>query len=53
MFDEMSYDEIAFDKSVHELAGFLYYVHDYRNEIHHLEHFHNQSGVVIVFFFFS
>ena len=34
MFDEIPYAEIAFDKSLYEVAGFLYYVHDQRNEIH-------------------
>ena len=34
MFDEIPYGEIAFDKSVYKVAGFLYYIHDSRNKIH-------------------
>ena len=47
MFDEIPYAEIVFDKSVYEVAGFLYYVHDYRNASHNLKHYHNRSGTVM------
>ena len=41
------FDEIPFDKSVYEEAGFLYYVHEQRNEIHNLQDFHNRSETVM------
>ena len=47
MFDEIPYAEIAFDKSLYEVAGFLYYVHEQRNEIHNLQDFHNRSETVM------